>query len=173
MRYAAYGPAGYVEAGMEYSPSVRETLAKSYEDLEHAITIYKRTPRGMFNYLLLRPVYFGDPADPAIATRWRQVGDYRIGAHDELVEGVADLLQDHDLFVVWPERMRRSEEKLVEKRNNEFYDEYLQVKQEKLNEGMSERKANKEAIEIAATRHGYGRSRAYEIVAVRRPKEAG
>ena len=31
---------------------------------------------------------------------------------------------------------------------------------------MSERKANREAIELAATRHGYGQSRAYEIVKV-------
>jgi hypothetical protein len=31
---------------------------------------------------------------------------------------------------------------------------------------LSERKANREAIEIAATRHGYGQSRAYEMVKV-------
>jgi hypothetical protein len=40
---------------------------------------------------------------------------------------------------------------IVERRNDEFYAEYLQVKEEKLNEGMSERKPNREAIEIAAT----------------------
>ena len=38
---------------------------------------------------------------------------------------------------------------------------------------MSERKANREAIEIPATRHGYGQSRAYEIVKVRTTKKAG
>ena len=38
---------------------------------------------------------------------------------------------------------------------------------------MSERKANREAIEIAATRHGYGQSRAYEIVKVDQTKKAG
>ena len=62
---------------------------------------------------------------------------------------------------------------IVERRNDEFYAEYLQVKEEMLNEGMSERKANREAIEIAATRHGCGQTRAYEFVKVRRPKEAG
>jgi len=36
---------------------------------------------------------------------------------------------------------------IVERRNDEFYAEYLQVKEEMLNEGMSERKANREAIE--------------------------
>ena len=61
----------------------------------------------------------------------------------------------------------------MERCNNEFYAEYLQVKQEELNEGLSARKANREAIEIAATRHGYGQSRAYEIVKVDLTKKAG
>ena len=61
----------------------------------------------------------------------------------------------------------------MERRNDEFYAVYLQVKQEELSEGLSERKANREAMEIAATRHGYGPSRAYEIVKVRQTKKAG
>jgi hypothetical protein len=74
---------------------------------------------------------------------------------------------------VWPERMRRTEEQAVERRNNDFYEEYLQIKQEKLNEGLSTSKANRQAIEIASTRHGYRETRAYEIVKVRSLERAG
>lgn len=167
LRTASYGPAGYIEAGMEYPPGVRARLKESYRLLDHAITLRKRNPKGMFQYLLLRPVFFGDPADPAIADRWREVGDYRWSQLIEFVEGLAEDLEEHNLFVVWPERMARREEKLIEKRNDEFYAEYLQVKSEMLKEGLSERSANRKAIEVARTRHGYGESRAYEIVKVR------
>jgi hypothetical protein len=173
LRTASYGPAGFIEQGMEYPPSVRDSLRDSYEKFDHALKLAKRTPRGMFNYLLLYPVYFGDPADPSIATRWRAVGDHRIRAHDEFIEELTKLLKDHELHPVWPERMRRGEEMMVERRNNDFYEEYLQVKQEKLNEGLSESKANKEAIDIASARHGYRRTRAYEIVKVRSLERAG
>lgn len=173
LRTASYGPAAYIEAGWEYPPDVRARLKKSYVKLGHAVTLRKRTPRGMFQYLLLFPVFFGDSADPAIADRWREVNDYRWTQLMEFVEGLADDLEGHNLYVVWPERMPRREEKLVEKRNDEFYAEYLQVKQERLGEGLSERAANRKAIEVARTRHGYGERRAYEIVKVRAPKEAG
>jgi hypothetical protein len=167
LRTAAYGPAGLIESGMEYSPQVRAALEKSYTKLGYAVTLLNRRPDMMFAYLLLRPVYFGDPADPSIAALWREASDYRTTHHDAYVEGLWDLLKDHEMFVVWPQRMPRSEERLVEKRNDEFYAEYVQVKTEKLNEGLKGRRANRQAIEIAATRHGYGESRAYEIVRIR------
>jgi len=173
MKDANYGAAGFVEEGMEYPRAVRQDLKHSYWLLENAVKLVKRTPEGMFAYLLLRPVFFGDPADPAIADRWRETGDYRWQKLWWFVEQCAELLEGHELYPVWPERMRRGEEQLVEKRNNEFFAEYEQVKREKLNEGLSLAKANREAISIAATRHGYSRSRGYDIVKVRGMQEAG
>lgn len=173
MKDANYGAAGYIEPGMEYPKAVRRDLKHSYELLEHAVKLVRRTPKGRFVYqTVIFPVYLGDPADPSIADLWSPA-DYRRQLRDWFVDQCAGLLEDHDLYPVWPERMRRTHEKMVEKRNNDFYEEYLQIKREKLNEGLTERKANRQAIVIAAARHGYRETRAYDIVKIRGMQVAG
>lgn len=173
MKDASYGPAGFIEEGMEYPKKQRGRLKQSYQDLSHAIEIEKATTEGMAAWLLLHECYFGDPGDPAIVSEWRKASDYRIDYHDRFISRLADHLRHKDLYVIWPARMSVREETQLERRNDELFKEYEQLKAEKIREGLPERSANAQAVNIAATRHGYRRSRAYEIVQIRTGKKAG
>jgi hypothetical protein len=154
---ATYGPAGYIEAGMNYSKGQRGPLAESYEDLEHAITLAKR--EYFTHWVILLEAYFGSEPDPDVVRLWRERGSERIGYHDKFVEAVADNLRHTELYVVWPKRMSTREEKQVEKMNDEFYSIYKRLK--------SEGHKNRSAIQQAATMCGYSEPRGYEIVRVR------
>ena len=161
---AAYGPAGYIEAGMYYPKRDRGRLAKSYEDLGHAITIEKRTAEGFLAWVLLLEAYFGSEADPDVVNRWRRAGDYRIVRHDAFVEHLAYHLRKTDLYVVWPKRMTSQEEKQIERRNDELYGMYKTLR--------SEGRGKSQAVKEAATRCGYSERRAWDIVRTREPAKA-
>lgn len=173
LKDASYGPAACIETGAAYPKGQRAGLRKSYRLLDAAIELEKRTAEGMAAWLLLLGPYFGDPGDPDIVRRWREVGDERIGWHDWFVDRLAGRLAHKDLYVVWPARMSTRQEKQIEKRHNEFYEEYQQIKAEKLKEGMSQRKANKKAVDTASARCGLSLRRGYEIVQVREGRKAG
>jgi len=128
---ASYGPAGYVEEGMyyfDYPKTYLMALAKSYQELEKAIRKVKRRPQGMFAWLLLRDVYFGDPADWRIAERWRAVGDYRIQIHDVFVGWLVEELEDIELHPIWPKPYSEKEEKDIERQNAEIYATYQRIR---------------------------------------------
>lgn len=133
MAQASYGPAGYVEEGMyyfDYPKPYLSALAKSYEELEKAINKVKRghNSKGMFAWLLLRDVYFGDPADWRIAERWRTVGDYRIQIHDVFVGWLVEELKHTELHPIWPEPYSEKQEKQIERQYAEIYATYQRIR---------------------------------------------
>lgn len=169
---ASYGPSGFVEEGQYHPNGERQRLKASYDLLKHAITLVKGTPEGFIAWVLLHEPYFGDPGDPSVVAHWREKSPNKAEYHDMFVDRLAEHLKHKDLFVAWPHRMTVREEKLVERRNDEVYAEYRQIKREKRDEGLSEAKANKGAVEMAAVRHGYSPRRVYEIVSIRETESA-
>ena len=131
MKEAAYGPAGLIEEGMYYRDYPRphfNALKDSYDALEKAINKIKRRPHAMFAFLLLRNVYFGDPADWRIAERWKEVGDYRLLHHEYFIVLLAEELIDTELHPIWPKPYSEKEEKSIERQNAEIYATYQRIR---------------------------------------------
>lgn len=162
---ASYGPAGFIEAGMEYTKEQREDLAESYSYLEHAICIMKAENQlGFVCWLMLLAPYLGSDADPSIVREWERRGDHRKEYHDKAVTRLAELLDGVALYPVWPKRMSGMEEKQVERRNKELVGVYNTLR--------AEGKIKSVAVEDAATICGYSTGRAWEIVRLHEPSEA-
>lgn len=163
---AAFGPAGYIEEGREFDRKVVPYLRESFYLLRLGLKVL----RGMdFEaWGSLDAPYFSDPADPSLVADWRMKAK-RPGAsertrkliadHDRAIETLTELLEDADLFVVWPKRMSSQEESQIERRNDELYRVYRVLREE------GKRKSR--AVESAAAVCGYGERRAWEIVRMR------
>jgi hypothetical protein len=127
----SYGPAGYIEKGnyyFEYPRAYLDALHKTYEELEKAKRRVTRRPRGMYAFLLLQDVYFGDPADWRIAQRWDEVKDYRSPIHHVFVGWLSHELRDIELHPIWPKPYSEKEEKTIERQNAEIYATYQRVR---------------------------------------------
>lgn len=125
---ASYGPAGYIEAGMAFGSEDgftkrdRYLLAKSYEYLEHALTLLKADGQdGMAGYLSLLKPYLSDPADPAVVERWRKSGSQAVTHHDHAVKKLAGYLRVRELHPIYGKMMSVTEEARVERQNAEMY----------------------------------------------------
>lgn len=124
LRSADYGPAGYTEAGKEFSEKDRAGLKKSYEVLDGALKrLEEGGPLKRAGYLLLRSAYLNDNADPSEVDRWRaNRADQRSGWHDLAVAELAldPEIRRADLWVVMPKRMSKDEEKKGEDQSAEI-----------------------------------------------------
>jgi hypothetical protein len=129
----SYGPAGYIEKGryyLEYPKAYLDALHQSYEELEKAKRRVTRRPKGMYAFLLLQDVYFGDPADWRIAQRWDEAKprDYRSPIHQVFVGWLAQELRDVELHPIWPTPYSESEQATSARQNAEIYATYQRVR---------------------------------------------
>lgn len=164
MRSASYGAGGYTETGIQFELKDVSGLTRSYEDLEHALTLIRESTdeEEFLGWLLLHGPYIGDPGDPSIVAEWREKRPGLAKRHDWIVGRLAHYLRYRDLYVVFPKRMSSREEKLVDKRNDELYRLYSTFR----GEGAKKTKA----VQTAAAMCGYDERRAWDIVRLR---EAG
>ena len=161
---ASYGPAGYIEAGQEFTEMQKEDLEESYKLLDHAITLLKAEGQlGFTCWLMLLSPYLGSEADPAIVQVWSRRGDHRREYHDKAVERLAHFLRHETLYPVWASRMTSNEAAQVDRRNTELYAVYNTLRAE------GNRKS--ESVKKAAAICGYAERRAWDIVGAREPKQ--
>lgn len=157
---ASYGPAGYVEAGAGFDARDVRLLAESYEHLQDALTVLQGDGHeGMACYLHLLSPYLGDPADPSIVAEWREKRPGVARWHDLAVEKLAGYLRHKDLHVVWPKRMTGQQERQIDRRNDEFFRLYRELR------GEGRGKTN--AVKTASAITGYSERRGWQIVQVR------
>lgn len=121
MAEASYGPAGFIEAGMEFEKYDQRRLGEAMDSLEEALGHLARTNFPLW-YILQEP-YIDDPADASIVDEWRKKAPKsdscaaRIGLHDKAVRELAAYLKDEDLHVVYPKLLSQREEKDIEEAN--------------------------------------------------------
>lgn len=158
-----FGPAGLIMAGTQFEREDRYLLRESFELLEHALILLKRDD--YYAWLALYEPYLADPSDPSIVDDWRLKSKHSIRAqrslqnHDRGVWALTEMMLDQDLYCVTPSRMTTTQEKQVEKRNDELYSLFLKLRKD----GESKTRAVKQAAEWC----GYGLTRAWEIVGLR------
>lgn len=161
---AAYGPAGLIQAGQEFEEKHRKLLKRTYQDLDHALNILKVADHDL--WIALRRPYLSDAADASIVAEWRRKAERgneeargAVELHDLAVRVLLILLYNVELFVVWPKRMTSQEEKEIERRNDEFFRVYRQLREEGRNKTG--------AVKSATAMTGYSESRGWQIVRVR------
>jgi hypothetical protein len=160
LKDAAYGPAGLIESGQEWTPKQREYLRESYDSLELAMEALKEDePLGFMSWLVLLGPYLGDPGDASLVDRWRSNGDYRSSYVDYAINFLAVKLRDADLWVPQLKRMTSRKPTDVKRLNDELYALYLALR----NEG----KIKSEAVQLAAEMSDYSESQAWRIVRAR------
>lgn len=161
---AAYGPAGMIASGAAFEERDVPGLKKSYEKLEHALTMLKA--EDFRAWMSLVTPYLGDPGDPSVVAEHRKKAEEGlfsarlfVDRHDRAVRLLAMFLEKERLHVVFPKRMTSRGEKQIERRNDEFFSLYRRFRKEG--------KKKSSAVETAAEMCGYGRTRAWEIVGAR------
>ncbi len=164
---ASYGPAGMVTTGAAFDERDVPGLRKSYDKLEHALTMLKQ--EDFRAWMSLVTPYLGDPGDPSVVAEHRRKADEGlfsarlfVDRHDRALRLLAMFLEKERLHVVFRKRMTSREEKQIERRNDEFFGLYRRLREEG--------KRKTPAVETAAEMCGYGPTRAWEIVKLREGK---
>jgi hypothetical protein len=162
---AAYGPAGYLYAGMQFTEDQAEMLRESYEVLDEGLRELKsRGDKGMWLWLALHEAYLSDPGDPSKVEHWKANHNPKYGNEREAVWwlGKWTIENDKDLYVVWPKRMPSRQSKHVDQLNDDWIELYRVLR----SEGMGKSRAVVKACEIT----GYEESRGWRILKVREGK---
>lgn len=160
LKDAAYGPAGLIEAGQEWSLKQRAYLRDSYDSLGTAMEALKEDePLGFMSWLVLLAPYLGDPGDASLVDRWRRDGDHRSSYVDYAINFLGVQLRNSDLWVPQLNRMTSRKPTDVKRLNDELYALYLALR----NEG----KIKSEAVTLAAEMSDYSESHAWRIVTSR------
>lgn len=170
LRSAEYASGGLVMEGAYYDRAEVVDLKRSFDDLEAALVRLGTADRQA--YYALIPPYLSDPADPSMVDDWRKKTkqivrgrlfivrhERAVANHDVAIELLAMDLSRTELYVKWPKRMTSQQADQIEKRNAELYETYQHLREEG--------RGKTRAVEEAATRCDYSRSRAFVIVGLR------
>lgn len=190
----SYGPAGLIVPGQAFDKEGRRMYGASYEALDRALdelldedldaylvliepylgdpadaSIVERWRKSLREWQARREEVRQAAVDlgyPELPDRWQR--DHpepeRYTSHQKAVRRLAELLEDVELYVVFPKRMTSREAGHVDQRNGDLYALYRQLR----TEGLKKTRA----VTTAADMCGYSSARAWEIVRLREGKPA-